>query len=59
MKKIKYAAPTLKPLTGQHHTGQKPCWNGSVAYGGACQSGGTAGTSCGTGHSPFSSQRPG
>jgi hypothetical protein len=59
MKTMKYSIPTLKPLTGKQNTGQRPCWSGSVAYGGACQNGGTAGTSCGTGHSPFSSHRPG
>jgi|YNPNPStandDraft_1061719.scaffolds.fasta_scaffold00477_10 hypothetical protein len=52
--KLEYATPVLKPLTKENNTAQRPCWSGGVAFGGQCGTGGTAGTSCVTGHSPFS-----
>ena len=53
--KVKYEVPMLRSFTTEKNQGQHPCWPGSVAYGGQCGSGGVAGTSCVTGHTPFSS----
>lgn len=52
--KKQYAKPSLIPLSEPIVVAQNPCWTGSVASGGQCSTGGTAGTSCSTGHSPFS-----
>jgi hypothetical protein len=53
--KLTYAIPKLRALTSEQNQGQHPCWNGSVAFGGQCGSGGTAGTSCVSGYTPFAS----
>lgn len=53
--KKQYTKPCLKPLSESSVVAQSPCWTGGVAPGGQCSTGGTAGTSCATGHSQFAS----
>ena len=51
---MRYSKPILRPLDDGAIQGQSPCWSGASAYGGQCSNGGSAGTSCVTGYSPFS-----
>ncbi len=53
--KKQYTKPCLNPLSEPLVVAQNPCWTGGVAAGGQCSTGGTAGTTCATGHSQFAS----
>jgi len=52
---MNYSIPMLLPFDDEDVVAQYPCWSGGYALGGQCGSGGTAGTSCVTGYTPFAS----